>query len=91
MRQLPNRWLGKGRRLVKVKIKGVNTTRKRLADGSISGAPLPRQPAFLVAFTEAEKIQPKGPGNVNELIRDYWLSLTSEKKRQAPSGNKSGC
>ena len=82
---------GRGRSVVKAKIKGVNTVRKRLADGSVAvyyyhretGARLPGlpgEPAFLAAFTDAEKIQPKDVGNVNALIRDYLLSLTFEKK-----------
>lgn len=82
---------GRGRSVVKAKIKGVNTVRKRLADGSVvvyyyhreTGARLPGlpgEPAFLAAFTEAEKIQPKDVGNINALIRDYLLSLTFEKK-----------
>lgn len=77
--------------MVKAKIKGVNKTRKRLADGTIreyfyhraTGAPLPGkpgEPAFMAAMVEAEKIAPKDVGNVNALIRDYLLSLTFEKK-----------
>lgn len=78
--------------MVKAKIKGVNTVRKRLADGSVAiyyyhretGVRLPGQPgdaAFMAAFIEAGKIQPKDVGNVNALIRDYLLSLTFEAKR----------
>lgn len=77
--------------MVKAKIKGVNTVRKRLADGTVrayyyhraTGAALPGKPgdpAFLAAMVEAEKIAPKDVGNVNALIRDYLLSLTFEKK-----------
>lgn len=78
--------------MVKAKIKGVNTVRKRLADGTIreyyyhraTGTALPGKPgdpAFLAAMVEAEKIAPKDVGNVNALIREYLLSLTFEKKR----------
>ncbi|SES63207.1 tyrosine-type recombinase/integrase [Paracoccus homiensis] len=77
--------------MVKAKIKGENTIRKRLADGTVktyyyhrdTGTPLPGQPGdpgFLAALIEAEKIQPKDVGNVNALIRDYLLSLTFEAK-----------
>lgn len=77
--------------MVRAKIKGVNTVRKRLADGTVrtyhyhraTGAALPGKPgdpAFLAAMVEAERIAPKDVGNVNALIRDYLLSLTFEKK-----------
>lgn len=80
--------------MVRAKIKGVNTVRKRLADGTIreyfyhraTGAPLPGkpgEPAFMAAMVEAEKIAPKDVGNVNALIREYLLSLTFEKKRES--------
>lgn len=80
--------------MVKASIKGVNKTRKRLADGTVreyfyhraTGAPLPGkpgEPAFMAAMVEAEKIAPKDVGNVNALIREYLLSLTFERK--APS------
>ncbi len=77
--------------MVRAKIKGVNTVRKRLADGTVrtyhyhraTGAALPGKPgdpAFLAAMVEAERIAPKDVGNVNALIRDYLLSLTFERK-----------
>lgn len=77
--------------MVSAKIKGVNTVRKRLADGTIreyhyhraTGAPLPGKPgdpAFMAAMVEAEKIATKDVGNVNALIREYLLSLTFERK-----------
>lgn len=80
--------------MVKAKIKGVNTVRKRLADGSVvlyyyhreTGTRLPGlpgEPAFLAAFTEAEKIQPKDVGNVNALIREYLQSVKFAKRRDS--------
>lgn len=83
--------------MVKAKIKGVNTVRKRLANGTVklyyyhrdTGTPLPGKPGdreFLDAFTEAEKLLPKDVGNVNALIRTYLESLNFEKK--APSTQK---
>ncbi|SFH63188.1 Phage integrase family protein [Paracoccus aminovorans] len=65
--------------------------RKTLANGAVrvyyyhraTGTALPGKPgdaAFLAAFAAAEQVQPKDVGNVNELIRDYLLSLTFEKK-----------
>ena len=77
--------------MVRAKIKGVNTVRKRLADGTVrtyhyhraTGAALPGKPgdpAFLAAMVEAERIAPKDVGNVNALVREYLLSLTFEKK-----------
>lgn len=80
--------------MVKAKIKGVNTVRKRLADGSVAlyyyhretGTRLPGlpgEPAFLAAFTEAERIQPKDVGNVNALIREYLQSVKFAKRRDS--------
>lgn len=80
--------------MVKGKIKGVNTIRKRLADGTVkiyyyhrdTGAPLPGQPGdreCLAAYLEAEKIHPKDVGNINALIRDYLQSVKFEKKRDS--------
>lgn len=80
--------------MVKAKIKGVNTVRKRLADGSVAlyyyhretGTRLPGlpgEPAFLAAFTEAERIQPKDVGNVNALIREYLQSVKFAKRRNS--------
>lgn len=77
--------------MVKAKINGVNTVRKRLADGTLreyyyhraTGTRLPGQPGdpqFMAAIVEADRVEPKDVGNVNALIRDYLLSLTFERK-----------
>jgi len=90
------RWpLGSGVPAVaKITLRGINTTRKRLADGTVrvyryhrgSGALLPGEPGspeFLTAYAEADRSQPKHTGTINELIRDYLLSVRFGKK--APS------
>lgn len=77
---------------MRVKIKGVNTVRKKLADGSVktfyyhraTGTPLPAKPGsaeFMVAFARADEIAPKDTGTIRELIRLYLASLKFEKKR----------
>ena len=79
---------------MRARLRGVNTIRKRLADGSTavyhyhseSGARLPGEPGspeFLAAYAKAEERTPRDSGKVASLIRDYLLSLTFEKK--APS------
>jgi len=80
-----------GRPMVKARLRGINTTRKRLADGTIrvyryhraTGAELPGEPGsagFLAAYLRAEQSQPKHTGTVTELIRDYVLSVRFDKK-----------
>ncbi|MDO5613621.1 MAG: tyrosine-type recombinase/integrase [Paracoccus sp. (in: a-proteobacteria)] len=80
--------------MAKKKIPGVNTSRKRLADGTVreyfyhraTGEPLPGtygSAEFLAAYVEAEKVKPKDVGNINALIRDYLQSLKFEKKRDS--------
>lgn len=77
--------------MVKAKIKGINTVRKRLADGSIaiyyyhraSGMRLPGSPGdpkFLAAFAEAERLRPHDVENVNAIIREYLQSYAFERK-----------
>ncbi|MCJ1903407.1 hypothetical protein MR829_24150 [Paracoccus versutus] len=77
--------------MVKAKIKGINTVRKRLADGSIaiyyyhraSGMRLPGlpgDPKFLAAFAEAERLRPHDVENVNAIIREYLQSYAFERK-----------
>jgi integrase len=80
--------------MAKVRLRGINTVRKKLADGTVrvyryhrsTGALLPGQPGspeFLTAYAEAERSQPKSSANVSELIRDFLLSVRFERK--APS------
>lgn len=75
-------------------LKGVNTVRKRLADGSLrtyyyhraTGAPLPGKPgdrAFALAWSDAERTVPRNSGTVSALIRSYSLSLKFERKRDS--------
>lgn len=77
---------------MRVKIRGVNKVKKRLADGTVktfyyhrpTGAPLPGKPGsaeFMAAFAKADEIAPKDTGTVAALIRTYLLSLKFEKKR----------
>lgn len=88
--------------MVKAKIKGVNTVRKKLAGGTTkvyyyhrgTGTPLPGEPgdaAFLAAFTAAEQGQPKDVGNVDALIREYLLSVPSGRRPRAHRRSISGC
>lgn len=80
--------------MVKAKLRGVNTVRKRLADGRVkvyryhraTGAELPGEPGsaeFVAAWLKAEQTQPKHTGTVNELIRDYLLSVRFDKKAES--------
>lgn len=76
---------------MRARLKGINTIRKRLADGSVAvyhyhrdtGARLPGDPGspeFLSAYAEAERTVPRDTGKLAALIREYLLSLTFEKK-----------
>ena len=78
--------------MVSIRLKGINTVRKRLADGTIktfhyhraSGKALPGEPGsadFLAAYQEAECIAPRDTGTVGGLIRDYLASLKFAKRR----------
>lgn len=80
--------------MARVKLRGINTTRKRLADGTMkiyryhraTGALLPGELGsveFLTAYAEAERIQPKNTGTVAELIRDYILSVRFDRKAES--------
>lgn len=80
--------------MVSVKLKGVNTVRKRLADGTVkvfyyhraTGARLPDDPSsdeFQRALADAKEIAPKDTGTVAALIRVYQSSLKFEKKRES--------
>lgn len=84
---------GSEARMVKVKIKGVNTTTKTLADGTKvkyyyhrgTGAPLPGEkgsPEFLAAYVDAERLAPRDVNNVAALIRDYLLSVRFQKNKK---------
>jgi len=77
---------------MRVRIKGVNTVKKRLADGTVktfhyhraTGTPLPGKPGsseFMAAYAQADEIAPKDIGTVAALIRAYLSSLKFEKKR----------
>lgn len=77
---------------MRVKLKGINTVRKRLADGSVkvffyhrvTGTPLPGKPGsaeFMAAFAKADEIAPRDIGTINALIRLYLASLKFERKR----------
>ena len=79
--------------MVNVKIKGVNTTTKVLADGSKvkyhyhrgTGASLPGEkgsPEFLAAYVDAERLAARDINNVAALIRDYLLSHRFQKNKK---------
>jgi len=77
---------------MRVKLKGINTVKKRLACGTVktfyyhraTGTRLPGKPGsdeFIAAHIEASTIAPKDSGTVAALIRAYFSSLKFEKKR----------
>ncbi len=77
---------------MRVKLKGINKVKKRLADNTVktfyyhraTGTPLPGKPGsaeFMAAFAKADEIAPKDTGTVAALIRSYLTSLKFEKKR----------
>ncbi len=79
--------------MVTVKLRGVNTVRKRLADGSeriyryhrSTGASLPGEPGsaeFLKAYAEADRMQPHDVNNVAALIRTFLLSPRFERSKK---------
>lgn len=77
--------------MVRARLQGINTVKKRLADGSVrlyyyhraTGRPLtgkPGSPAFLSDYAAAEKsMRDRLAGTFNGLIRDYTLSPEFEK------------
>lgn len=76
---------------MRARLRGINTIRKRLADGSTAtdhyhrenGARLPGEPGspeFQTAYAKAEQRTPRDAGKVAGLIREYLLSLSFEKK-----------
>ncbi|WP_108460987.1 tyrosine-type recombinase/integrase [Devosia naphthalenivorans] len=80
--------------MVTVDLKGVNTVRKKLADGSTrlyfyhrsSGKRLdgvPGSTAFLGAYHDAERVMPRDIGTVAGLIREYRASPKFAKKRDS--------
>lgn len=81
--------------MVKAKITGINTIRKRLSDGTVrtyyyhraTGAPLngkPGSPEFLRDYTAAEKLLlDRHAGTFNGLVRDYTLSPEFGKLRDS--------
>ncbi|QCP86499.1 integrase [Cereibacter sphaeroides] len=79
--------------MVTVKLRGVNTVRKRLAGGGVktyryhraTGTLLPGDPGsaeFLKAYAEAEKMQPHDVNNVAALIRAFLLSPRFERSKK---------
>jgi integrase len=79
--------------VVRVHLKGINTVRKRLADGSVrtyfyhrsSGIGLAGSPGsqeFIASFAEAEKLQRdrNTSGTFNGLVRGYTLSIEFQQK-----------
>lgn len=79
---------------MRVKIKGINKVKKRLASGEVrtfyyhraTGSRLPGKPGeseFMAAFAKANEVTPKDTGTIAALIRTYLLSLKFEKKRPA--------
>ena len=83
-------------RVARVRLKGINTVQKRLANGTIgtyyyhraTGRRLVGQlgsPEFIASYAEAEKaVIDRLAGTFNGLIRDYTLSLEFQKNL-APS------
>lgn len=80
--------------MVSIDLRGVNTTYKRLANGTVrtyyyhraSGKRLPGAPGspeFLAAYQEAEQVKPRDTGTVASLIRLYLGSVKFEKKRES--------
>jgi hypothetical protein len=79
----------------RVRLRGVNTVRKRLADGRLAvyhyhratGLPLRGEPSsalFLADYAAAEKlIRDRLVGTFNGLVRDYTLSVEFEEKLAA--------
>lgn len=80
--------------MVKADLRGINTTHKRLADGSIrtyhyhrgTGKRLPGKPGseeFLAAYQAAQIVTPIETGNINALIREYTDSLKFKSRRDS--------
>lgn len=81
--------------MVRARLQGINTVRKRLADGTVrlyyyhraTGLPLsgkPGSPEFIRDYGLAEKtMQDRLAGTLNGLIRDYTLSPEFEKLRES--------
>lgn len=88
--------------MVKVKLTGINTVTKTLADGRKvryfyhrgTGTPLPGEkesPEFLEAYLKADRMTPRDTDNVAALIRDYLLSprfLKNRKGKAKAEGTK---
>ena len=76
---------------MRVHLKGINTVRKRLADGTVrvhryhraTGHPLPGEPGspeFMAAFADAERtITDRLQGTFAGLVADYTASRDFEK------------
>lgn len=83
-----------GKPNMQVRLKGINTVRKRLADRTIktfyyhrsTGKRLPDDPttlAFREAYDEAERVTPRDLGTIGGLIREYLNSPKFHKKRES--------
>ena len=82
--------------MVRARLHGINTVRKRLADGSVrihyyhraTGLPLsgkPGSPEFLRDYGAAEKtLLDRHAGIFNGLVRNYTMSPEFEKLRVCP-------
>lgn len=79
---------------MQVDLKGVNTVRKRLADGTVrlyyyhrtSGKRLKGAPGtadFLADYQDAERVAPRDTGTVAGLMREYQASPKFTKKRDS--------
>lgn len=81
--------------MVRANLKGVNTVRKRLADGTVAvyyyhrktGQPLrgsPGSPEFLKAYADAEKsVSDRLTGTFAQLVRDYLASPEFQRLRES--------
>ena len=80
--------------MVEAELRGINTVRKRLANGRervyyyhrATGQRLPGKPGdtdFLAAYAEAERIEPRNLGDVASLISKYLRSVKFAKKRDS--------
>ena len=80
--------------MVEAELRGINTVRKRLANGRhrvyyyhrATGQRLPGKPGdadFLAAYAEAERIEPRNTGDVASLISNYLRSVKFAKKRDS--------
>jgi integrase len=80
--------------MVAIELRGVNSVRKRLSDGSVryyyyhrsTGKRLRGEPGsieFLADYQDAERILPQDCGTISSLIREYQTSVKFERKRES--------